>query len=109
MAYSSIWPIDTTQSGANIPARVDLEAMAIKGVLSHSLKLWHYWNLTIFFSVISGHSLGEFYISAEMQLVYLTGTDNSLEFAASADQMCTVRIKHTGARTWHDQSFWLLI
>ena len=40
------------------------------GIL-HSPKLQNYWNLTIrLFRVITGHSLGESYTSAEMQSVY---------------------------------------
>ena len=52
--------------------RVDLEAMVRRGTL-HSPKFQYYRNLTIrLLSVISGHSLGESYPSAEKESVYST-------------------------------------
>ena len=43
----------------------------------HSPKLQHCWNLTIrLFRVISGHSVGESYPSAEKQSVYSTASAN---------------------------------
>ena len=49
--------------------RVDLGAMVMKG-FPHSSKLQHYLSLMIrLFSVIS-RTLGEFYPSVEMQLVF---------------------------------------
>ena len=50
-------------------ARVDLEAMAMKG-FSHSPKLQHHWNLTIkLFSFIYGPTLAGSYPSSEVQSV----------------------------------------
>ena len=57
-------------------ARVNLEAMAMKGN-PHSSKLQHYWNLTIrLFSVISRTLVGGSYPSAEKQSAYSTGSDD---------------------------------
>ena len=48
-------------------AEVDLGAIVIKRCFLHSAKLLHYWSLTIRLLVsYPGHSLGEFYPSAEI-------------------------------------------
>ena len=62
--FSSFWHIDRTQSVATTPGQKGPGA-------PHYPKLQHNWSFTIrLFSIISGHSLVEFYFSAKMQSIY---------------------------------------
>ena len=56
--FISIWPIDRTLSDATTPGQSGPGSVTIRVTL-HSLKLQHYWNITIlFFSVISRTLVG---------------------------------------------------
>ena len=71
--FSSIWPIDRTQSSATTLGQSGPGSNGNKGVLHIPPKLQHYWNLTIrLFNVIPRQLLGRFYPSAEKQSVYST-------------------------------------
>ena len=67
--FSSIWPVNWTLLGSTTPSQSEPESGGNKWVLRIPLK--DYRGLTIrLFSVISGHSLGVSYPSAEIQSVY---------------------------------------
>ena len=64
-------------------------------------KLQHYWSLTIrLFSVISGHSLGESYPSAEMQSVYLQPQPNGPRSLWIMFEMILNLINKLALKTW---------
>ena len=60
------WPIDRTLSGATTPGLSGHGSYDIEGVFD----ILQSSSITGLFSVISGHSLREFYLFAEMQSVY---------------------------------------
>ena len=76
-----MWPMDRILSGATSPGHSGPGSDGNKRATLHSPKLQHYWSFTIrLFSVISGHSLGESFPSAEMQSVYSTVPDDCPSF-----------------------------
>ena len=65
--FSSIWAIDKTLSGATTPGQSRPGSEGNKEVLRIPQSSSNTWSLSIrLFRVISGHSLGESYLFAEM-------------------------------------------
>ena len=72
MSNSSIWPIDETLSGATTPGQSGPESYGNEGTL-HIPQSFRVGTSSLDgLASYSGHSLGESYPFAEMQLVYST-------------------------------------
>ena len=96
---SSIWPIDRTLSGATTPSQSGSESDGNEGVL-HIPQNSSITRASLSDCLVSypGHSVGESYLSAKMQLVYSTAPAN---WAQAWTEVC-----HRIYGGWEVQAKW---
>ena len=99
MSSSSIWPIDTTVSGATILDQSEPRSNGNEGVLciSQSFSITGA-SASDFLVSYAEHLLGEFYPSAEMQLVYsLAVADRASYIGSCHDNVFNISEKKNGS------------